>query len=87
MAAAFPVANKDDGLSERTKQIFTVHAAAIFIFPVRKIKFSSWEDILWHKKSLRLKAIGETVALPDRLLSSLLAVAKIRRIFETAKYF
>ena len=48
----------------------TVHAAAIFIFPVRKIKFSSWEDILWHKKSLRLDAIGETVALPDRLLSS-----------------
>jgi len=37
----------------------TVHAAAIFIFPVRKIKFSSWEDILWHKKSLRQEAIGD----------------------------
>ena len=43
------------------------------------IYFSSWEklfsqlekkDFPRHKKSLRLEAIGETVALPDRLLSS-----------------
>ena len=34
------------------------------IFPVRK------KDYPRHKKSLRLEAIGETVALPDRLLSS-----------------
>jgi hypothetical protein len=34
------------------------------IFPVRK------KDFPRHKKSLRLEAIGETVALPDRLLSS-----------------
>ena len=53
----------------------TVHAAAMYwtylfsqlgknIFPVRKKIF------LGIKKSLRLKAIGETVALPDSLLSS-----------------
>jgi hypothetical protein len=34
------------------------------ISPVRK------KDFPRHKKSLRLEAIGETVALPDRLLSS-----------------
>jgi hypothetical protein len=34
------------------------------ISPVRK------KDFPRHKKSLRLKAIGETVALPDSLLSS-----------------
>ena len=53
----------------------TVHAAAMYwaylfsqlgkiIFPVRK------KDFPRHKKSLRQEAIGETVALPDRLLSS-----------------
>ena len=41
----------------------TVHAAAIFIFPVRKIKFSSWEDILWHKKSLRQETMAKVIAV------------------------
>jgi hypothetical protein len=35
------------------------------------IYFPSWKkDFPRHKKSLRLKAIGETVALPDCLQSS-----------------
>jgi hypothetical protein len=47
------------------------HVLGISIFPVGKNYFPSWKkDFPRHKKSLRLKAIGETVALPDSLLSS-----------------
>ena len=47
------------------------HVLGISIFPVGKNYFPSWKkDFPRHKKSLRPEAIGETVALPDSLLSS-----------------
>ena len=62
----------------------TVHAAAISVhlFPV-----AGKMILLGIKKACGYEAIGETVALPDRLLSSCLAVAKVRRKSGTAKYF
>lgn len=68
----------------------TVHAAAMYwaylfsqlgkiIFPVRK------KDFPRHKKSLRLKAIGETVALPDCLQSSVKRWQKYEEYFEPPK--
>jgi hypothetical protein len=49
------------------------------IFPVRK------KDFPRHKKSLRLEAIGETVALPDRLLSSCRRLQKYEEYLEPPK--
>jgi hypothetical protein len=49
------------------------------IFPVRK------KDFPRHKKSLRLEAIGETVALPDRLLSSCRRWQKYEEYLEPPK--
>ena len=49
------------------------------IFPVRK------KDFPRHKKSLRPEAIGETVALPDRLLSSCRRLQKYEEYFEPPK--
>ena len=68
----------------------TVHAAAMYraylfsqlgkiIFPVRK------KDFPRHKKSLRLEAIGETVALPDCLQSSVKRWQKYEEYFEPPK--
>ena len=58
------------------------------------ICFPSWEklfsqlekkDFPRHKKSLRLEAIGETVALPDRLLSSCRRLQKYEEYLEPPK--
>jgi hypothetical protein len=68
----------------------TVHAAAMYwaylfsqlekiIFPVRKIDFPR------HKKSLRPEAIGETVALPDCLQSSVKRWQKYEEYLEPPK--
>lgn len=61
----------------------------VFLFPQLGKYFSPVREMNSRgiKKACGQEAIGETVALPDRLLSSLLAVAKIRRIFGTGKYF
>jgi hypothetical protein len=75
VAAAFPVGNKmmayprgqikSYGSCSRhlLRELFL--QLGKYIFPVRKNIFP-----IRHKKSLRPEAIGETVALPDRLLSS-----------------
>jgi hypothetical protein len=70
--------------------ILTVHAAAMYraylffqlgkiIFPVRK------KDFPRHKKSLRLEAIGDNGHPAGLITIFLLALAKVRRIFGTAK--
>ena len=67
VAAAFPVGYKMMAYPRGQIKSYgscSRHVLGISIFPVRK------KDFPRHKKSLRPEAIGETVALPDRLLSS-----------------
>ena len=61
----------------------TVHAAAMYWAYL----FSQLEkkDFPRHKKSLRLKAIGETVALPDCLQSSVKRWQKYEEYLELPK--